>query len=463
MSEQTLKKAMHQFIDDYFEKDFDTVNAIQVADDALIESLEFKTLSEEGRSINEVVDELESDVFPNILQSKHPRHFAFIPGPASDLSWFGEMMMGAYNVHASNWINSSGPYAIEKNLIRWAAAHIGFDQDKHGGLFVSGGSMANLTALVAARDAKTNFESRASSTVYVSDQTHHSVEKALLVIGYHHDQIRVIPSDEHYRMKTDVLRQTIQKDLSKGHRPCTIIASSGTTNTGSVDDIETIANIAQEHDIWLHVDGAFGASYLLLESQKEQFKGIDRADSVSWDGHKLLYQTYSSAMIIVKDKNTLLNSFSAEPEYLRDISINEKDNFASLGIELTRPARAIKLWVTLETLGQEEIKRRLQYGIDLSHYLVSVLSKNKHWEILSGPQFGVVNFRYKPASFSKEALDALNTNISKKMIDSGYAVVFTTQLEKQTVLRIATINHETTKEDIDLTIEKLEEIAQSLV
>ena len=458
MHKQDLKQAMLDYIETYFSDDIATKKAMQIADEALIEHYIQKEIPQEGRAIFDVVKELEEDIFPNALQSRHPKHFAFIPGPASDEAVFGDLMVGAHNIHTSNWINATGAYAIEKNLINWAAQHIGYDIHQAGGLFVSGGSMANLTALIAARDHQSSFADRHKTRVYVSDQTHHSVEKALLIIGYHPQQIIAIPSNHKFQMEAELLEKQIEKDLQAGLIPAVIIASSGTTNTGSVDPIEALAKISRKYQMWLHVDGAFGASFLLVERQKAQFKGIEYADSVSWDGHKMLYQTYDSAMIIVKNKQHLLNSFSAEPEYLKDISLNQHDNFGSMGVELTRPARAIKLWLTLQTLGEQEISRRLQHSVTLAEYLATSLKHKDHWQIISGPQFGIVNFRYYNDQLSEDKLNKINKAISDQLIADGQQVIFTTILNNKTVLRMACLNYNLTKVELSNTVAEIEAI-----
>ena len=463
MSKNALKEAMIDYINNYFSENIQDKKAMKIADDTLIDDYINEEIPKQGQAIETIIEKLETDIFPNALQSRHPKHFAFIPGPASDEAVFGDLIIGAHNIHASNWINSTGVYAIEKNLINWAAHHIGYDSQQHGGLFVSGGSMANLTALIAARDHQSTFSDRNKTRVYVSDQTHHSVEKALLIIGYHPQQIIAIPSNKKFQMDIAALKTQIDADIAAGWLPSVIIASAGTTNTGSVDPLEDLAQISQAHDIWLHVDGAFGASFLLVESQKQQFKGIQYADSVSWDGHKMLYQTYDSAMIIVKNKQHLLNSFSAEPEYLKDISLNEKDNFGSMGIELTRPARAVKLWITLHTLGEDEIARRLQHSLDLASTLTKRLKQNQHWQIISGPQFGIVNFRYYDPHMAASKLNQINKEISDYLIAQGDLVIFTTILEEKTVLRMACLNYNLTETELNETYQVLESVCSDII
>lgn len=449
-SYKELKESMIQYIETYFEKHHDVKDkkVIQIADDQHIESFVHHPLSTDGRNIHDVIEELEKDILPYQLESRHPRHFGFIPGPSDPHAVFGEMIAGLHNIHASNWVNASGAYAIEKNLIRWAASQIGYNPDLAGGLFVSGGSMANLTALVAARDEKIPFEKTPQSCVYFADQTHHSVDKAIKIMGLSEKQMRIIKSNDEFQMIPEELEAQIQKDLENGFMPSIIIASAGTTNTGSVDKLDQIADIAEKHDIWLHVDGAYGASYILSDYEKHRFKGIDRADSVSWDGHKMLYQNYSSAMVLVKDKRFLFNSYSAKPEYLEDVELEGHDNFGSLGIELTRPVRALKMWVTFESLGLNEVKRRIEQASLNANYLHKLLNKDNYWQIISGPCLGIINFRYYNPSFTEDKLDNINHILSQRILKSGYAGLFTTELKGHTVLRAAVTNPFLSQEDL---------------
>ena len=182
------------------------------------------------------------------------------------------------------------------------------------------------------------------ATVYLTSQTHHSVGKALHVAGFLKNNIRRIEYNDDFTMNTDSLKAAIDKDIEEGYKPAMVIATAGTTNTGSVDDFTTLGDICDHYNLWLHVDGAYGLSHILSDKAQHLFKGIERSDSASWDAHKLLFQTYSCAMVIVKEKNHLLQSFGEDAEYLDDIaSDDDVIDPEMLGIELTRPARALKL------------------------------------------------------------------------------------------------------------------------
>ena len=376
MNNLELKDSLNYFIDQYFKglESLESNEVVKVADSNQINKLRNINIPSQGRQVQEVMEEMMKEVYEYGARVNHPRFFGFIPGPADLNSWIGDVMSSAYNLHAGCWMTTSAASFIEKTLIKWLSEKAGYNTEQSSGLFVSGGSMANLTAMVAARDNKLSFDKLHLGTAYVSDQTHSSIKKALKISGISPKNIRKIPSDSNYRMKIDELEKAIRNDITNGLHPFVVIASAGTTNTGSIDPIPEISDICSKYGLWMHVDGAYGASILLSENYNHLLKGIENADSLSWDAHKWLFQTYSCAMVLVKDKNDLARSFSENPEYLRDLDINDDEiNYGNVGIELTRPTRGLKLWFTLQTLGTSEMSRRIEYGIHLAEYIKDTL------------------------------------------------------------------------------------------
>lgn len=430
------------------------------ANESQVEKLRKIGIPTKGRSVDMVVTEMMEDIYKYRADSNHPRFFGFVPGPASMLSWLGDVMTAAYNIHAATWATSPAASCIEQELISWLCTQVGYT-DKSGGLFVSGGSMANMTALTAARDTILEEETQHLGVAYVSDQTHSSVAKGLRIIGIPNTRIRKIPTDNKYRMDIKELKAAVEADMANGLVPFVIIASAGTTNTGSIDPLQEIASLCRSHGIWMHVDGAYGASVLLTKKYKHLLKGIELADSVSWDAHKWLFQTYSCGMVLVKDRLNLLNSFHANPEYLKDIEAKgDQVNYGDMGIELTRPARGLKLWLTLQVMGSDAISAAIEHGFQLAEWAENELKKRKNWEIISHAQLAIVNFRFAPYGLTKEQTDELNQKISQAIIDDGYAGVFTTELSGKKVLRICAINPYTTESDMRNTIRILNEYAQ---
>lgn len=466
MNNLEFKNSLNYFIDQYFKglESLESNEVVKVADSNQINKLRNISIPSQGRQVQEVMEEMMKEVYEYGARVNHPRFFGFIPGPADLNSWIGDVMSSAYNLHAGCWMTTSAASFIEKTLIKWLSEKAGYNTEQSSGLFVSGGSIANLTAMVAARDNKLSFDKLHLGTAYVSDQTHSSIKKALKISGISPKNIRKIPSDSNYRMKIDELEKEIRNDITNGLHPFVVIASAGTTNTGSIDPIPEISDICSKYGLWMHVDGAYGASILLSENYNHLLKGIENADSLSWDAHKWLFQTYSCAMVLVKDKNDLARSFSENPEYLRDLDINDDEiNYGNVGIELTRPTRGLKLWFTLQTLGTSEMSRRIEYGIHLAEYIKNTLLEFENWEVISDPKLAIINFRYTPSGMSEQDIDALNNNISHLALQENYAGIFTTVLNGKVVLRMCAINHETTENDIKQTISKLDEFAKHLL
>ncbi len=458
---EQLCAAIQEFVE-FFITSYENMKSqkvIQIADDETIVKLRKVGIPKEGRPVIEVISEMMKEVYSNQALMQHPRCFAFIPSPISLFSWLGDIMTSAYNPHAGSWMQSSSASYIEQQVIGWMCKQAGYPNTS-GGIFVSGGSMANLTALTVARNEKLTEDNYGIGIAYVSEQTHSSVSKGLRIIGFKANQIRKIPTDPMFRMDMPSLKKAVIDDIAVGNIPFTIIATAGTTNTGSIDPINEIADLCKEYNIWLHVDGAYGASILASSKYKKLLKGIERSDSISWDAHKWLMQTYSCSAILVKDKRNLVNNFDTHPEYLKDAA-TEKDqiNYWDLGPELTRPARALKLWITMQIMGTDAIGKTVEHGFQLAEWAEDEIKKYQYWEITSPAQQAIVNFRYAPPGLTDQQLDVLNQQISQKILNHGYACILTTELKGKKVLRICSIHPETTEEDIRSTVKLLDNYA----
>lgn len=464
MNNELIFESILNFVNYYnnFQNNIDSQKVFPDMNNDKISKLKEIPFASESRDINEVMQEMQNLVYNNQAYMQHPRCFAFIPSPVSLLSWAGEIMTSAFNPHGGSWLQSPSASCIESKIIEWMCKLAGYP-DTSGGLFVSGGSMANLTALTTARNVKLGEDEYPKGIAYVSDQTHSSVAKGLKIIGFREDQIRKVPTNENYQLDVDSLETIICEDKAKGFIPFAVIATSGTTNTGSVDPLHSIADICDKYGLWFHVDGAYGATVLVSDKYRHLLDGISRSDSISWDAHKWLLQTYSCSTILIREKKHLMSTFSTHPEYLKDAQTNnEQINYWDFGPELTRPARSLKLWLTLQTLGVDNISDGIEHSIELVEFMENELKKYDNWEIVSSAHLAILNFRYVPVGANKQQVDEFNKAISKTILDSGYAGILTTSLHGKTVLRVCSINPETTKEDIQNTINLLVEIVNNL-
>lgn len=452
-----LQNIITDEVNKYLKRDLSTMPATRVATTELIQKYEKMEVPEEGRDIYEIMNELDSEVLKYIHRGNHPRSFSFIPGPGSKLSWLGDILITANNIHASNFKNANLPISIERNLVNYLAGKIGFPIKPAGGVFVSGGSMANLTAIITARDEKTEVKDLHNATVYISDQVHHSVTKAFHIAGIPRTNIRRIAVNKNFTMNVDALNEAVTKDKKDGLKPIIVVATAGTTNTGAVDDLNSIADVCEKNDTWLHVDGAYGLSHLLSTKGRDLFPGIERVDSVSWDAHKLLFQTYSCAVVIVREKQHMLNSFSERAEYLTDIQ-NDDDVIdpEMIGMELTRPARALKLWITLQVLGEAQFRARIDYGQQLAEFTQTIVESMENWHITSDASLSILSFKYVHPNLTAAENNKILVNAAQRMASSGFAVTYTTELNNEKVIRMCTINPETTKDDIIETLNRLD-------
>lgn len=422
------------------------------ADPGKIISLFDKDPPEEGRDPNELLAQLERDVFPNNLHVDHPRFFAFVPGPNNFVSTMADALAAGFNIFNGTWLGGSAAAAVELGVVRWLCRTCGLPESA-GGLFVSGGSMANLTGLVAARNSllKDRIE---GAIIYFSDQTHSSVQRALHVIGFMREQMRKLPSDQNFRLSTQTLRNAIAEDRAKGLRPFCIIANAGTTNTGAVDPLNELADFTAKEKLWLHVDGAFGAASVLSERGRALLGGLERADSISLDPHKWLFQSFECGCVLVRDVTLLRSAFQIKADYLRDVHrATVEFNPADHGVQLTRSFRALKVWLSLQTFGVAAFREAITRGFELAEISERELRARKGWEILSPAQMATVCFRFGDK-------DEMQTKLVDAMMADQFALLTSTALRGVASLRLCTINPRTTEQDIIETIDRLDKIAR---
>lgn len=409
----------------------------------------------------EVLNFVLENVMTQSNVSTHRKTYAFVPGPSNYISVMSDTLATGFNIFAGGWVGSAGAAGLEISTLNWMLKLFNFPVKKGGGIFTSGGSMANLTALATARKVKCG-EDFSKAIIYLSDQAHSSNIKAINILGFKKEQIRIIPTNLEFKFSINKLKNAIAKDKIEGLKPFCLIASSGTTNTGTIDPLEELAVIAKKENIWFHIDGAFGGAVILSKKGKKILKGIDKADSITIDPHKWLFQPYEIGCLLVRDHTCLSGTFTEKPEYLRDIEGNESEiNFYDHGIELTRHFRALKFYMSIKTFGLKAFREAIDYNIKLAEQVEAVLRKSDKWEIVSPANLAIINFRYNPVkeNLSEDKIDLVNQKIAAKMMASGEAQLVTTILLGQVVLRMCLINPKTTLEDVMSTIVLCEKFA----
>jgi glutamate/tyrosine decarboxylase-like PLP-dependent enzyme len=380
---------------------------------------------------------------PHQQHGDHRRYFARVPGPSSYAGVLGEWLGTGHQTIAASWVGGSGPATVEVVVCRWLASLLGLP-DATEGVLLSGGSMANVTGLVAVRNVL------GAGVVYLSDQTHSSIARGLRSMGLGDDELRILDTDENMQLPVDALRATIDDDRGRGRRPLMVVATAGTTNSGTVDDLSRIAQLCRQEDLWLHVDGAYGGPAALCEPGRQRLSGIELADSVVLDPHKWLFQPYDVGCLLVSRPGVLERAYSMNPEYLLDVKARPGEvDLRNRSLELTRRSRALKLWMTFRTYGAERLGQAVERGIALAERAEQLLREDPRWEVVTPAQLGVVTWAAAGATSDQHSAAAA------ALTDDGYASVTTTVIRGRSVLRLCTLNPRTTEDDLRGTLLRL--------
>jgi glutamate/tyrosine decarboxylase-like PLP-dependent enzyme len=422
---------------------------------AEMEALLREELPEEETAPDRVLDQVESAILPNTLRIDHPRFFGFVPGPNNFVSVLADALASGFNVFSGTWGSGAAAAQVEMVVIDWLRSLCGLP-DTAGGLFTSGGSMANVTALAAARQAVLDND-LSGAVAYCSTQTHKSVDRALKLLGFQFEQLRRLPPDEDFRLDPDRLRAAVEADRAAGRRPFCVIANAGTTNTGAVDPLPALADVADANDLWLHVDGAYGASAVFCERGQTRLAGLGRVDSLSMDPHKWLFQPFEIGGVLVRDRQHLRRAFRLEAEYLEDaMGAEDEVSFSTYGIQLTRRFRALKLWMTLKVFGREHVSAAVRRGFERADDAERLLRARAEWRVVTPATMGIVTFRCVPDGWSAAEVDALNRRLAPAISEEGQYFLTKTTLRERPVLRLCPINPRTTTEDIENTLDRLD-------
>jgi aromatic-L-amino-acid decarboxylase len=413
----------------------------------------------EGSDALQVLDELERDILSTMMHPDHPRYFAFIPGPGNYVSALADALAAGFNVFAGTWLEASAPAEIELVTIDWLREACGLPPTA-GGVYVSGGSVANMTGLAVARQIKLGGLTD-GAVVYGSDQTHSSIARGLRTLGFGPDQLRTLPSDATYRFDVRQLRSAIDRDRAAGLIPFCVVGTAGTTNTGAIDPLSALADLCAEQSLWFHIDGAYGAAAALSARGKPLMDGLERADTLVLDPHKWLFQPFDMGCLIVKRSAWLEETFSTVPEYLRDTQGQEGEvNFWERGIQLTRSFRALKLWLSIKVFGWSAFQEAIERGFELAKLTEAAVIRRPGWEVVTPAQLSIITFRCAPAGLDQGQVDQLNRDLVADMIADGTAMISSTELRGRTVLRMCTMNPRATDADIEKTIDRLAALAE---
>lgn len=369
-------------------------------------------MPESGRPFEEILELLFERLVPKSFNAAGPGYLAYIPGGGIFHSAVADLLSDSFNRYIGVFAAAPALAQIEANVARWFAGIVGFGEGS-GGVLTSGGSLANFTAIVTARRALLP-DDFLRGTIYASDQVHHSVGKAALLAGFPQSSIRVVPSDPRFRVDTRELEAMIDRDRREGRSPFLVVASAGTTNTGAVDDLEEIARISKAQRMWMHVDGAYGAFFMMTERGRAAMRGIEKADSVTLDPHKALFLPYGTGALVVRDLDALRRAHSLHADYLPEMQTDsDLVDFCEVSPELSRGFRGLRVWLPLELLGAAPFRAALDEKLDLAAWATNELKKIEGIEIVAEPQLSIVAFRLVRPGLSPQRLNELNARLGE--------------------------------------------------
>lgn len=403
-----------------------------------------------------------SDVWPYRNGNLDPRFFGWVQGNGFPLAMMADMLASGLNPHLAGYDQS--PALVEEKTLDWFRELMGFPTGTTG-LLLSGGSMANLTGLAVARNARAGWDVRGEGlqgqpllTVYGSTETHSWARKAVETLGMGRRSYRRVAARSDLTMDVAALRAAIEEDLAQGHRPVAVLATAGTVNTGATDDLEAIADLCAEMGLWFHVDGAFGALAALSPVLKGQVKGMERADSLAFDLHKWMYMPFEIACLLVRDGDAHRAAFATTASYIAAFDrgvIAGGLPFAELGVELTRGFKALKAWMSLKAYGVDRFARLIEQNVAQAAYLARRIEAEPSLELMAPVPLNVVCFRHRGS-------DELNRELLFRIQEGGIAVPSSTTIDGRFCLRACIVNHRTRQEDLDALVDAAVSIGDTL-
>lgn len=407
-----------------------------------------------------IYEQFLTHVLPYNTENAHPRFWSWVQGGGTPLGMLADMLASGMNTNVS--IGDHMPMYVEQQVIDWSKEMMGFPATA-GGILLSGASIANITALVVARNhfhdqiRKKGLQAvPAQMMMYGSAETHNCVIKGVEVIGIGSDNFRKVPVDEDYRVRVDLLRQMIREDRAAGLLPFCIVGNAGTVNTGSIDPLDQLAAVAKEEGLWFHVDGAFGAVPKILPEFDDRLKGVEQADSLSFDYHKWLYVNYEVACVLIRDAAIHRAAFASTVNYLvqheRGLS-GGPDSFSNYGMELSRGFKALKVWMSIREHGIDRYRQMIRKNLRQAQYLAGMIGTEPQLELLGPVPLNIVCFRYNPGGLQNEALNQLNKEILMRLHEQGIAAPSYTLLQGKYAIRAAITNHRSRMEDFDILVQ----------
>ena len=397
-------------------------------------------------------------------RAQNGRFFGYVLGSGEPVAAVADLLASVLTQNVTAWRSGPAAVTIERTVIDWLAEAIGCRG--FSGSFTGGGSSANLMGLAMAREAKLAANDRglyssACAVVYASSEIHMSISKALALLGLGRENLRLIPAGDDFRMKPKALDDAIRSDKSEGRLPIAVVGSAGTVNTGTIDPLVEIAEVARRHNLWFHVDGAYGA--LAAMAVPERFRGLELADSISLDPHKWLYQPLDCGCLLYKDASVARKTFAYTGDYARVLSEDPIEGFAFFeeSIELSRRFRALKLWLSLRYYGMERFREAIRLNLDHAQRLAAGVRDCEDLELVAPVELSAVCFRHRVREDAKEdERNRFNTALLQRIQQRGRIYLSNAVIGGKFCLRACIVNHRTTAADVDAVVPEVLEAAR---
>ncbi|MBA4300925.1 MAG: amino acid decarboxylase [Cyclobacterium sp.] len=466
-----MRQLGHRMIDDLFDY-WENIRNEKIWKPIPQEVKEFldQPIPEKGQNPEDVYREFKQNIFPYNKGNVHPRFFAWIQGTGTPLGVLADLLASGMNPNVA--IGEHSAMYVDRQVVNWCKELMNFPSEASG-ILVSGGSMANITALTVARNSFREEKIRtqglkaasAQLVLYCSTETHSCIQKAAEIIGLGTDSVRKIGVNGHYEMKADELEFQIQRDIEAGLLPFCIVGTSGTVNTGAIDPMDELLAVSRKYGLWFHVDGAYGALARLDPKYADRLKAIEEADSLAFDLHKWLYVPYEVGCTLIRDAKKHRDSFALTPNYLiqesRGLS-GGLDSINNHGFELSRGFKALKIWMSLKEHGREKYAQMIAQNNRQAEYLADLVNMSPDLELMAPVSMSITCFRMIKPGYTENQLGELNRGILLRLQEEGIASPSSTILNGKYTLRIANVNQRTQMGDMDLLVREVLRIGSEI-
>ena len=430
---------------------------------------------QEPQNREQVYQEFLEFVHPYPIGNVHPRFWGWVFGTGTVMGALAEFLAGAMNTNAGDIDHHSANH-VEKQVLAWIKEMLGFPATASG-LLTSGCSAANLIGLTVARNAMASYDLRnegvnasgSKMVLYASQEIHSSIQKAVEILGLGTESLRRMPVNENFEINLQALQVAIDEDRERGLNPFCVIGAAGTTNTGAVDDLNSLADLCEREQLWLHIDGAFGAWAALAPNASDKVSGLARADSLALDLHKWMYMQYEIGCIFVRHPERHKETFFLRPDYLarveggRGMTSGDLPWLTDYGYQLSRNFRALKAWMSIKENGSLKYGRIIQQNIDQAHYLAQLVKEHRSLELMAPVPLNVVCFRFVHPELEDGGRDMLNQKILAELQEGGLAVLSGTRINGKFALHVAHTNHRSRWEDFDLLVREVVRLGEQLI